>query len=382
MPRLTDLSKPSIVSTSPASMADRGDTENPPFVLGGKRYDEANFYGRFRNILIQYDARKCLKGDATLTAAEDLLAKYKHSSSSGGSGGGSVKELGVGSTARGGATGVPAPETAEGLKWDTDELWRAQELVGARCHPDTGKRLPVLFTFAAFLPLQPPIILGLIWPGASATSQALWQTLNQFLNAGVNFSNKNQSVPMSNEQLAGATAATIATAVSLSVGVVKLGEKLKHPAVRGSAGFVGCLGSGWASLILMRKNELDHGVDVFDEDGNKRGLSKVAATEGIFKCCLARIVWNVPCTGLVPIAYSYYQASKFAAKRPALAIPVHACLITFGLTAGLIPGQALFTQTASIDAAKLEPQFQDLMRHKSGLQQQETVRTYTYNKGM
>ena len=48
-----------------------------------------------------------------------------------------------------------------------------------------------------------------------------------------------QSTSMSNEELAVNSLASIMTAVGLSVGVVKLGEKLGHPLIRGSAGFFG-----------------------------------------------------------------------------------------------------------------------------------------------
>lgn len=58
----------------------------------------------------------------------------------------------------------------------TDEdLWAARELIEARVHPDTGKPVPVLLCFAAYTPMQPPIILGLMWPNASVTNMLFWQ---------------------------------------------------------------------------------------------------------------------------------------------------------------------------------------------------------------
>lgn len=68
-------------------------------------------------------------------------------------------------------------------------------------------------------------------------------------------------------------------------------------------------------------------------------FSKVAAGEGIAKCCAARVIWNVPCTGVVPVAYSYYAATKLAKAKPMLNIPVHIGLVVMGISAGLFPGQ-------------------------------------------
>ena len=49
------------------------------------------------------------------------------------------------------------------------------------------------------------------------------------------------------------TAGSVAAALALSIGAVKLGDVSGSTAIRSSAGFVGCVGAGWASLVMMRK---------------------------------------------------------------------------------------------------------------------------------
>ena len=49
--------------------------------------------------------------------------------------------------------------------------------------------MPVLLCFAAYTPMQPPIILGLMWPNASVTNMLFWQvrvdTASIFVSSGV-----------------------------------------------------------------------------------------------------------------------------------------------------------------------------------------------------
>ena len=51
----------------------------------------------------------------------------------------------------------------------------------------------------------------------------------------------------------------------------------------------------------MRKDELIRGVSLRDENGNEYGKSIAAAKQGIFKCCFARFLWNIPALGLHPL---------------------------------------------------------------------------------
>ena len=174
----------------------------------------------------------------------------------------------------------------------------------------------------------------------------------------------------------------MAASVALGAGVTKLGASMTHPVwgprVAGWAGFAGCVGAGWASLVLMRRDELAHGVNVVDGDGAVRGQSRVAAREGIGKCCAARVVWNIPATGITPVALAAWHATPLCAALPfAPKMAVDTAIITSGIIVGVYGGQALYVQRASIDAAALEPEFQGLAA-KDG----SPVTSFTYNKGL
>ncbi|KAH8072080.1 ion transmembrane transporter [Aureococcus anophagefferens] len=249
----------------------------PKFTPGQPRYSPETFGGRLRNIASQLNPFMLLKSDGDVDAAKALLRRHDAGASNA----------------------------------SDAELWAAQELCAARVHPDTGENILLPLCYAAYAPMQPPIVLGMLWPGGGALNQAFWQCYNQSYNSAVFFANKNKSSPVSDADAALSFAGSVAASVALGVGCTKLGASMTHPVwgprVAGWAGFAGCVGAGWASLLLMRRDELANGVNVVDGDGAVRGQSRVAAREGIGKCCAARVVWNIPPPGSRP--------SRFAGTR-------------------------------------------------------------------
>ena len=85
-----------------------------------------------------------------------------------------------------------------------------------------------------------------------------------------------------------------------------------------------------------------YGVNVKDEDGVVHGKSKVAAQEGIGKCCASRVVWNIPSTGLMPILIARYLNSSMHRRAPWLSLPVQTAFITVGAALGVYPGQVRY----------------------------------------
>lgn len=221
--------------------------------------------------------------------------------------------------------------------------------------------------------MQPPIILGLLWPNGSVLNQAFWQIYNQSYNAAVFFANKNKSSSVSQAEFIQSYVGSVAAALALGVGAVKLGDILVHPVMRQSAGFAGwyelhsvtrdpraqaspdtsiccrsyhptshrtsSVGAGWASLALMRRDEMENGVNMIDDEGTVHGKSKIAAREGIGKCCIARVAWNIPATFLPPFAIDAYSRTAFNARNPRLRLGVQTLICTTGIALGLYPGQ-------------------------------------------
>ena len=321
----------------------------PPFVAGAPRYSSETFGGRLKNIISQLNPLMLLKSSGEVDAAKALLARHKAGTAGG-----------VGDEA----------------------LWAAAELCAARVHPDTDENIALPLCFAAYAPMQPPIIVGMLWPGGGALNQAFWQVYNQVYNSAVFFANKNKSSEVSDSDAMLSLAGSVSASLALGVGFNRLGAAIKHPKwgplVSGWAGFAGCVGAGWASLLLMRRDELANGVNVVDADGTVHGQSKAAARVGIAKCCASRVVWNIPATGITPLALAKWHATPLCASLPlAPKLAVDAAICTTGVVMGVYPGQALFTQKAEINAADLEPEF-----HAKATKDGAPVATFFYNKGL
>lgn len=325
-------------------------TNWPPFTLNQPRYSNDTFFGRLLNISCQLDPSKLLVSDVELDKALNLLELYKKGE-------------------------LPSDTTNEAL-------WRAAELKASRIHPDTNEKIPLPLCFACYTPMQPPIIVGMLWPGGSVFNQAWWQFVNQSYNAGVFFANKNKSSEVSDFDVGLSYAGSVTASIGLGVGMKKFGASIKHPRwgplIAGWAGFAGCVGAGWASLILMRRDELANGVNILDMDGTNHGQSQNAAREGIAKCCASRVVWNIPATGMTPLLLAKWHStpmSRSLSLIPKLA--VDASIVTFGIVLGVYPGQALFTQRAEIPVERLEKRFQNLKRPDG-----TPIKTFFFNKGL
>uniref|UniRef100_A0A1I8HZJ3 SET domain-containing protein n=1 Tax=Macrostomum lignano TaxID=282301 RepID=A0A1I8HZJ3_9PLAT len=103
----------------------------------------------------------------------------------------------------------------------TRDLWEAQKVKDAILHPDTGKKIYRPFRMSGFVPYGTPIVVGLLLPHSRLWHTVFWQWLNQSHNAGT-------------------TASTL-------------------------------------NVLLMRNSELSEGIEVFDENRQVVGTSKVAA---------------------------------------------------------------------------------------------------------
>eukprot|EP00466_Bigelowiella_natans_P019296 jgi/Bigna1/127945/aug1.5_g2653 len=339
----------SIISPKVEAMAGKDDSY-PPFDLKRSRFDSSTFLGRLSQILVQFDPRKLLVSDQELDKAISAIDNYKKQG---------------------------REPHKQGNPSDV-ELWRAKELVESRCHPDDGKKILLPFCFAAYVPMQPVIILGMLWPGGSVANQVFWQWYNQSYNAMVWYHNKNKSSPLSNFDLFKSYFLACASGIGLSAGIQMWGESMgarrssmAATVVRSGAPFVGCVGAGWASLISMRFDELRNGVYLFDQEGVQYGKSKIAAREGIAKCCAARVFWNIPALVFSPILLNYYYRTAFHAANPKMLIPVNLLVSTSMVSLGVYPAQAVFTQKAEISAAKLEPEFRTL-----------GIEKFYFNKGL
>jgi hypothetical protein len=126
----------------------------------------------------------------------------------------------------------------------------------------------------------------------STPSVIFWQFANQSFNAIVNYTNRNASAGVTNEQLGTAFAA----ATTASVGTALFFNKVvaSNPALAG--GIVGRLvplvavsAANCVNIPLMRQQEIKQGILVETESGEPLGASSIAAQKAIMQVIPSRI---------------------------------------------------------------------------------------------
>uniref|UniRef100_A0A1I8IYY0 Sideroflexin-5 n=1 Tax=Macrostomum lignano TaxID=282301 RepID=A0A1I8IYY0_9PLAT len=204
-------------------------------------------------------------------------------------------------------TGAVPPGTT------TRDLWEAQKVKDAILHPDTGKKIYRPFRMSGFVPYGTPIVVGLLLPHSRLWHTVFWQWLNQSHNAAVNYANRNASkeTPVSRflTGYVGAVSAAVSIAVGLTV-VIRKANTLPPATKMLIQKFVPLPAVSTAStlnVLLMRNSELSEGIEVFDENRQVVGTSKVAAKRALFDTAKTRAILPVPLLLIPPLVMTFLE---------------------------------------------------------------------------
>jgi hypothetical protein len=138
-----------------------------------------------------------------------------------------------------------------------EELWEARATKETLVHPDTGELLPRWATFAAYVPAQPPLIIGLCWPNPGVATVLFWPWANQSFNAAVNYPNRNAAGDLTESDLLQAYGGAVAISCSVALGMGKLAAKFNSKALRLLVPLTSVCCAGGANLFMMRSKELE-----------------------------------------------------------------------------------------------------------------------------
>ena len=75
------------------------------------------------------------------------------------------------------------------------DLRHAQNIVNSSVHPDTGELIFRPIRMCSFVQFSVPIIFGVLMAPPTAGYIAMFQSINQSYNAGMNYGNRNASSP-------------------------------------------------------------------------------------------------------------------------------------------------------------------------------------------
>jgi tricarboxylate carrier len=173
--------------------------------LDAPRYDQSTFEGRAKHFFITTNPLNVLASDEELDRAKTIVDAYRAGK--------------------------------EDKSWTEDQIWAAKQLYDSAFHPQTGEKLFILGRMSCQVPGN-MLITGCMMTFYKSTPAVIfWQTINQTFNAVVNYTNRNATAPVSNEQLG--TAYVAATSASVTTALIF--NKIVNASPALSGGIIGRL---------------------------------------------------------------------------------------------------------------------------------------------
>lgn len=261
-----------------------------------------------------------------------------------------------------------------------DEIWAAKQLYDSAFHCQTGEKLFLPGRMSFQVPGNMVITGCMMTFYKSIPAVVFWQWANQSFNAIVNYTNRNASAGVTNEQLGyaycAATSASVATALGFNAAIAR------SPAL--AAGIIGrfvpllaVAAANCVNIPLMRAQEIKAGITIQTADGKDAGSSGIAAQHAIAQVVPSRIGMAVPGMFIPPLVMASLEKSATYIKNPWLKAPTTVLLTGFCLTFSTPLCCALFPQKATIQLNQLEPKLQEDVKKKFPGQT-----TFYYNKGL
>jgi len=247
------------------------------------------------------------------------------------------------------------------------EIMKADKIYKAVYHPDTKEKVPYPFRMCSFVPVNLPIVFGLVCTRQTIINVIFWQWVNQTYNACWNYSNRNATSTFTTKELGIAYGG----AVSSSIGVALFGRWLsqrfgitsgsisKIRFVNGLVSLFALSTAGFLNLYLIRYNEMLKGIKA-THNGKEYGVSKIAAKQAVITSGLTRSALPVPLLMITPLCWKLLEVMKVAPKGKTGIIAADMVFLAISLTISLPLAISLFSQDMIIEKNKLEPEFRNL----------------------
>jgi len=263
-----------------------------------------------------------------------------------------------------------------------EDLWQAKKIKDAIIHPDTGDKIFALTRMSAFVPVNIPIVVGMI-NSHSPLTNIFWQWINQSYNVSVNYANRNASSKMTTSQIGSSYAAAVVTSCSLAVGFDHLLKKSTsfNPSVRifmsTFVPFIAVASAGAINVVLMRKNEMKDGIQVLDENGEVVGVSRIAGKKALYQVTASRVFLPFPVLVIPPLVMKALDRLTFFKKHKRTRTFTEIAVVTASLWGALPVAIGLFPQISAVSPKELESHFHNL-KYKNG----SPINKLYFNKGL
>lgn len=265
-------------------------------------------------------------------------------------------------------------------------LWDARNIKESIIHPDTNKSIFPLFRFSFYGLAQFMIIPLLIAKSTIASPQRTiaMHFINQSYNAGCNYANRNITHSTNSSTFIKGYVGAVITSVSLALGATVVANKSKkmpkllQSLFRIGLPFTACVVAGCTNLVLVRQEELSDGIQLFDNNNDMVGKSKLAARNALMKCSMARFIWNIPIMIGVPLIIKFLERMyPIIIKNPRLGMLTNVMISGTMCMIAIPPSLGLFPQYDSLNVDKLEYEYHNIYNKNN-----KKIEKLYFNKGL
>ncbi|CAG7817054.1 unnamed protein product [Allacma fusca] len=324
--------------------------KNPRFNIDNPRYNQSNFFGRYKHFAEILHPKNLFKTDAELYRAKDLVNKFRKGD--------------------------------DLLGMTDDDIWEQKATIDSAFNPLTGDKEIISGRIGALLPINMAIIGGMkicqknaheTFLRSSTPYQIFLQWVLQTCNAVFNMSStKGGSLSQVGTAYVCSTAAGVGSVLGL-----------RH-VFRNTQSFHFKFTPLWAATVansmcitVMRFGELSNGSPIFTSDNKEIGQSKIAARQGVSQVITSRFAMTCPNSVLLPIAMEFLRSKGAFKNHPKVAASLHLCLFGVIFLYAIPLGCCLYPQIHPISSTDLEPELQEKIQKLPG----PPTKVF-YNKGL
>nr|XP_046257217.1 sideroflexin-4 isoform X2 [Scatophagus argus] len=244
---------------------------------------------------------------------------------------------------------------------------RALGLSLSAVHADSGAALPTIFRPPAFLPVSAPLVLGSLLPHRHVKPTLFFQLLMQSYSAGFNHANRNSSSEQGKKAslkqlllIAGAVSYTTCAGALPQIVINRL--HISSTPIQTFLRFILPVPLSAAlaffNVFVVRSEESETGIRVFDSNGNPVGLSKAAGEKAVRETALSRAALFGTTTAVPNLLLFLSQRRRLLQGHSLLLSPLWHMSAAFVLIVMIPVSFSLFPQLGTIKKENIEEELQ------------------------
>jgi hypothetical protein len=248
---------------------------------------------------------------------------------------------------------------------EKERILRGIELMRASTN-DVGELVPKPMRMCGFVPINIPIIMGIMMAPPTMAYTLFFQWINQTYNAGMNFGNKNSSCEYTNADILKGYGAAVASSMSvafimrkLTAGMMKGASGNKALILNTLVGGTAVASASFCNTFFMRSAEMEKGIRVFKDEAlqTEAGISRKAAELAVIETAMSRSFLGICCIGIPTVVVLTSQALGIRPKGTFTKSVRDIAAVTFALAYGLPISISVFPPVKVVRGTELENDF-------------------------